>query len=617
MAGVGIKLEMFQGLAPRVSPRLLAPMMATIAENTKLLNGELRGFRAPREIAQFDEYFTVRRAYIIPDEGDYYDDTWLTFNSRDVDVVRSPLVNDAFDRYYIAGGGETTSMTTYSRIHNGLPPLILGVPRPVNAPGVTPNTPGSDIRSYVYTFVSAYGEEGQPSDPTLVDGDATDTWNISGMDTTVPDAASRNITRKRIYRTVAGEVSTAFFFVAEIDLATSTYADNEADDTVASNQLLESTTWAEPPPDLDGILAMPNGYLIGWKGRRLLFSEPYRPHAWPAEYELSTEFPIVGAAVWGSTVVLGTESKPYFGQGTTPAAFTLEKMDAVEPCLSKRSVVGTTAGVYYASINGLVMANSGGAQVVTVDILTKEEWAAYSPSTIFAAQLGLQYIAFSSDTVGMVFNPTEPMAKFVTLAGFTGVTGIETDRYSGNVNLIYQDRLWEWDPEDVERLFWRWQSKIYQTPKPINFGAIRIQFDASDNDVTDDAREYYGSYNEALIAADVPIDTLGGHVLCGFPSQAAGEVLDWTEPEIAQPLCGGLLYYLSLRSVQTPAVRCTLYAWDKTGHRFVVYDKVITSERILRPATGFKSDRWQIEMVGNTTVYSVQIAETPKGLATI
>jgi hypothetical protein len=617
MAGIGIKLEMFQGLAPRVSDRLLAPMAATVAQNTKLLNGEIRGFRAPREITRFDEYFTVRRAFVVPDEGDYYDDKWLVFGNRNVDVVRSPLVNDAFDRYYIAGGGERTTMTTYSRIHNGLPPLILGVPRPVNAPTVVPGSVGSDVRSYVYTFVSAYGEEGQPSDPTLVDGDGTSTWAISGMDTTVPNAADRNIVKKRIYRTVAGEVSTAFFFVAEVALNVATYNDNQPDTTVASNQLLESTTWAEPPADLDGIVAMPNGYLIGWKGRRLLFSEPYRPHAWPAEYELSTEFPIVGAAVWGSTVVIGTESKPYFGQGTTPAGFTLEKMDAVEPCLSKRSMVATTAGVYYASINGLVMANSGGAQVITQDILTKEEWAAYNPSNIFAAQLGLQYIAFYDGSNGLVFTPTEPTVKLVTLSGFSGVVGIETDRYTGNVNLIYQDRLWEWDPEQVERFFWRWQSKVYQTPTPVNFGAIRIQFDATDNDVSDDAREYYGTYNNALFAAGVPIDTLGGHVLCGFPAQAAGEVLDWTEPEIRQPLCGGLLYDIGFQSVQTPAVRCTLYAWDKSGNRFVAFDRVVSTERILRPSTGFKSDRWQVELTGNTTVYSVQIAETPKGLATV
>jgi hypothetical protein len=360
---------------------------------------------------------------------------------------------------------------------------------------------------------------------------------------------------------------------------------------------------------------MPGGYLVGWKGRRLLFSEPYRPHAWPAEYELSTEYPIVAAAVWGTTLVIGTQSKPYFGQGTSPAAFTLEKMDAVEPCLSKRGMVSTVAGVYYPSINGLVMANSGGAQIITQDILTKEEWARYNPGSIYAAQLGLQYIGFYDSANGLIFNPTEPMAKFVELAGFSGVEGIETDQYTGNVTLLAQNRALEWDPEGVERLFWRWQSKVYQTPQPLNFGAMRLKFDGASLDVSDDAAAFYGAYNAALIAADVPIDTLGGHVLCGFPAQAEGNVSDWTEPEIKQPLCGGLLYDISFQSTQFPAVRVTLYAWDKQGVRFVAYDRVISSERVLRPATGFKSDLWQVELTGNTSVYSLQIAETPKGLA--
>jgi hypothetical protein len=44
---------------------------------------------------------------------------------------------------------------------------------------------------------------------------------------------------------------------------------------------------------------------------------------------------------------------------------------------------------------------------------------------------------------------------------------------------------------------------------------------------------------------------------------------------------------------------------------------VVNEERIIRVPAGFKSDLWQFELVGNTNVYSVQIAETAKGLATV
>ena len=498
----GIKLEGFQGLIPRSSNRLLPPMAATEAKNTKLLNGEIRGFRAMREEADFSagSVTPVRRAFRVVDNAGVNPDTWLTFDSQNVDIVRSPIINDSYDRYYWAGDG-APKMNTYARVYAGSDPYLLGVPTPTNALSITPPAGSDETRAYVYTFVSPYGEEGPPSPPTLATGNAG-TWALSNMDTTIPDSSSRPSGFKiNVYRTVTGGTSANFYYVGQFDLGDSSYNDAEATDDVAQNSLLESTDWIEPPDDLEGFVVMPNGYLVGWAGRRLVFSEPYRPHAWPAAYELSTEFPIVGLVVWGSTLVIGTKSQPYFGQGTTPLAFTMQKLDAVEPCLSRRGMVATTAGAYYPSINGLVLANSSGAQIITQDILTKEEWEDYSPSDVFAAQLGLQYIAFNSETTGFIFNPTEPQTKLIELEGFADVAGIETDRYSGNVLILANDRAVEWDPSSSERLSWRWQGKLIQTQKPISFGAFRANFKTGEEDVSADILSYYGGYNTSLFAA--------------------------------------------------------------------------------------------------------------------
>ena len=505
-----IKLEAFQGLIPRASPRLLPPMAATIANNTKLLNGEVRGFRALREEADFSagSVTPVRRAMRVVDNAGVNPDKWLTFDSRGVDVVRSPIINDTYDRYYWAGDG-APMMNTYARIYAGSTAYLLGVPTPANAAAVTPPSGTDETRAYVYTFVSEFGEEGPPSPPVVATGDAG-TWALSGMGTTVPDAASRAFgsgAKTRIYRTVSSATSSNFYYVGEVAFGTATFNDDVAASTVAANNLLESTGWVKPSDDLEGFVVMPNGYLVGWVGRRLVFSEPYRPHAWPAAYELSTEFPIVGLVVWGSTLVIGTKSQPYFGQGTTPQSFTMQKLDAVEPCLSRRGMVATTAGAYYPSINGLILANSSGAKVITQDILTKEEWAVYLPGSIYAAQLGLQYIAFTSQTVGFIFNPTEPQTKLVELEGFSDVDGIETDRYSGNVLLLANDRAVEWDPTSSERLNWQWQSKLIQTPEPVNFGCYRLNFKTGSEDVSADIVAYYGAYNAALFVAVPSGDT--------------------------------------------------------------------------------------------------------------
>lgn len=625
----GIKLEGFQGIIPRVSERLLPPMAATDAKNTKLLQGELRGYRVLVEEADFSAgaVSPVRRAYRIPNTPS---DTYLTFDTRDVDVVRSPIINDAYDRYFWAGDG-TPKMNTAARIKNSDPPFLLGIPTPNNAPSVTPPAGSDETRAYVYTFVSAYGEEGPPSPPTIATGAAGTPWNIANIDTTVPDATQRNITHVNIYRTVPGNVSSSFFFVAQVSytsgsgMSPSPYADNETNETVAANNLLESESWVAPSPTMEGFIAMPNGFLVGWDGRRILFSEPYRPHAWPPEYELATEFDIVGMGVVGSTLVIGTQSQPYFGMGVNPSSFTTQKIDTVEPCLSRRGMVSTTAGVVYPSINGLVLANSSGIRVITEDLFTKEEWAAVVPSGIFAAQLGLQYIAFTSSNAGFILDPKEPAARYITLDGFSQIDGIETDRYTGNVSLISSNHIYAWDSEATEqRLQWTWKSKLYQTPKPINFGAARLHFITGNLDFTDEIVATYGPYNTSLFTAinsqpgaGARLNTLNGQVLGGSPAANTGLVAGWDQPETRQPLGGSLLYPVNALSFQTNSVRVIIRIDYENAEKKVVFDKVIQDENIFRLPTGFKSDLWQIELIGNTTLYSMQIAETPKQLAGI
>lgn len=621
-----VKFEGFQGLVPRTSQRLLPPMNATVARNTKLLSGEIRGFREIEQVADVSaQNNPLRRAMRVPDAPN--PDAWITFGTRDVDIVRSPLINDTFDRYYWAGDGIRPQMNTKDRIVNGDPAFWLGVPVPTNAPVLSP-APGTDeVRAYVYTYVTEYGEEGPPSEATLATGASIGDWTVD-TDISVPNAANRNVTGKNIYRTVPGEISTAFFKVNDtpIPVGQASYTDNVTNEEAASNPILNSTTFLEPPADMEGVVVMPNGYLVGWAGRRLLFSEPYRPHAWPAEYELSTEFPIVGLGVVGSTLVICTEAQPYFGQGVSPASFTTQKVDTIEPCLSRRSIVTTPAGVLYASINGLVLANSSGVNVVTKDLFTKAEWANLNPESIFAANLGLQYIAFNAPNFGFIIDPENPMARHVELDNFSNVEGMETDPYTGNVYLLRNGRVFDWDPESVIRLPWRWQSKLIQTPKPINLGAARLKFDVGEASNALPIETVFRPYNEALYAAvdALPgtlrrLNTLGGMVLGGSPAKPLTGLVP-SQPDVIetrQPLGGSLLYDLGFLQLTTLSIRVRIKIVENSQEIRTVFDKQILDESIFRLPAGFKSDLWQFDLIGNTTVYSLQVAETPNQLAEV
>ena len=90
------------------------------------------------------------------------------------DFVRSPLAEDSHERIYVTGIGGSTGyprMTLASIVGNGTF-YTLGIPKPedlssvVLSPTETTKTDEEipQSRAYAFTYVSAYGEEGQPCD---------------------------------------------------------------------------------------------------------------------------------------------------------------------------------------------------------------------------------------------------------------------------------------------------------------------------------------------------------------------------------------------------------------------------------------------------------------------
>ena len=222
-------------------------------------------------------------------------------------------------------------------------------------------------RSYVYTWVTEYGEEGPPSPPAVVNGWSNATWTVSLFQPEPADVGpvgpDRNITTTRLYRSISNQQGLAtYFLVAEFPVSQATYADTIGDDTsIASNPQMESLYWFEPPSDLQGFKVFPNGIFVGWRENEIWFSEPYRPHAWPPNYVLTTEFPVVGIGVCGQSIVACTQGSPYLVTGVHPSSMALTKINLPEPCLHRGSIVSTDTTVLYVSQNGLVQISQSGA----------------------------------------------------------------------------------------------------------------------------------------------------------------------------------------------------------------------------------------------------------------
>lgn len=181
-----LSIPIFHGIAPRLAARKLSNAQSQVAKDCDLFSQELRPLRDAIEVDTPTKVGTKKSIYLLGNIWLH----WLT----DVDVARSPLYLENELRVHYTGdmNPKSTDDTLASASGTDYPTGFyrLGIPQPDTAPTVahTGGT-GNDIeRGYVYSFVSAWGEEGPPSPATNYVGKADATsWDISGLDATPPN----------------------------------------------------------------------------------------------------------------------------------------------------------------------------------------------------------------------------------------------------------------------------------------------------------------------------------------------------------------------------------------------------------------------------------------------
>lgn len=322
-------------------------------------------------------------------------------------------------------------------------------------------------------------------------------------------------------------------------------------------------------PCLQGFVAMPNGFLIGFDDNNVYMSESYRWHAWPPEYKYATETPIVGLGVIGQTCVVCTQGYPTTVTGSKPQACSFTKATAGEPCLSRSSIVSTPNGVIYASQNGLNIVHAGGINNVTQELITRDDWVKnYAPQFLRGVRYQNGYLALRQYPDGASGNPEPARSGFfidpsqlrvalTELSDFEDLENLNIDFFSGEVFLIKSGEIFQWDPPPSttpEPLMpTRWRSKEFQHTFQENFTAYAIHWDA--------ARYSNVAYGE--------------------------DVLDTDEQ-----------------------VRFRVWA-----DRVLRYDQEVPlNGRPVRLPSGFKAEIWQFEIAARAPVYSLHIASTMKEL---
>lgn len=412
---------------------------------------------------------------------------------------------DTFRVSSTPGGADINTSGTQSGVHTVFfnQPLALGVPAPSVAPSlsIAGGSGTAETRAYLYTWVTEYGEEGPPSDPVTTSGFPNATWTVTVTSPTNAEAAGRKLKYVKIYRAVTSTSGTAtYFFVAQINVGTTTYDD--ATVNVSGNNQLESLFWDAPPSDLEGLVSLPNGIVAGFRNNEVHFCEPYRPHAWPANYALSVDYPIVGLGVIGQTVIVCTAVSPYAISGVNPSLMTMSRIGNIAPCTSRGSILSTSSGVIYASPEGLVIATPGGIANLTRQMITKDKWASELPLTsLRAAAFNNSYYCWGSQ-LGTVFQSdsfqTDSFQQADLTGGYTGAfidiqdarvafnklrstepaLNVFNDVWTNEVFIIKGDKVY-WLDTSISRPHgpYKWRSKIFTMPNRRNLEAMRVWFE--------------------------------------------------------------------------------------------------------------------------------------------
>lgn len=480
MALIGIKG--FGGMKPIVNPILLDTGEAQLARDVKLVSGAIAAMRGTTTLKATTSVSpqTIYRYGTSATETNY----WLEFPG-DVDVVRSPIVADQWDRLYWTDGvaaryAPNSLIVSGSSYPGGS--YLLGVPKPTTAPSITASTAPTEAlktesRTYVFTYVSAYGEEGPPSDASAVvtvDNTKSVTVSIAGN-----PGGNRNLDRKRIYRSSATGAQAYFQFVAEVPIATTSYTDSKTQAQLG--EVLPSEDWNEPPAGLKGLRMMANGVAAGFVGNTVYLSEPYLPHAWPHEYPVDAE--IVGLATFGQTIVVLTKTFPYMLQGVDPAAMSTTKMELRQACVSKRSIVETGEGVMYASPDGIVSIGGGGVQLITQNVLSRDQWQLYKPDSFQAYLYNGRWHGFyntGSERGLLIFDFTGQGAHMTTSVLGSGgaqpiVAGFQ-DASTDTLYLVQGGNIVRFDTGSA--LPYLWRSKVFRSPQHVNYSVAQVRASA-------------------------------------------------------------------------------------------------------------------------------------------
>lgn len=480
----------FGGIAPRFPDLQLKIPFAIAAQNCAYERAQLRAVCKPLKsftnIAASTIASTPRSIFHYkPDTIEYL----LSFSELAY-CVQNPLPNDAWKRVYWLKPSEGTIKygdATVVTAGNGPYPAsaagyLLGVPEPTGKPILTripynasvadPEKTDGKIpyyKAFTYAWITKYGERSGMYAPT--DGSAIgtikvyegDKIEVSQLDTGVsgnyPMGAGAF---KELYCT---DTSGNWRIVGKYPIGVSTVQfdpfalDSSPVATNASNEV--------PPTGLKGIAMSHYGFMYGWKGKTLCVSDYLQMNSWNSDNQKQLAHNIVGVIPNNNGAIVITDGGVYVAMGTSPSNIDCPVVQGSVGCVSVESIVDMGGFAMFATADGIAVCDGTTFQIVTEDVILRNQFDDYLPSGFRCFRHIDRYIIAVGNLTAML-NPTATNSKLMPLEWDHPFVGGFTHRLDNKFYFVdASNNVLLFDGDDATTGTGYWKSPTVRAPHRI------------------------------------------------------------------------------------------------------------------------------------------------------
>lgn len=477
-----MEIRDFGGIAPRIPEHAQGATSAHVAHDVKLRNNRLEAWREKRPL----NFAEVSDAKTLVTVGCCQ----LTYDKCVTVTETKPDSN----RIYVTGRVDYPEVAV---LVNCIPQYFrLGIPQPLQAPllNYTAVEIEKDVaaRTYVYTFVNQFGEEGAPSYPSpsvsMTDGG---TVEVSGFEIPAPEYAIVSI---RLYRTTTSmrdgfekeqTPQTDYLLVAEVPIDTAVIEDNREDRHLGV--ALATLDVREPHPDMRKLRRIEaSNTFVGIHGNIVSFSENHQGYNYPVKQEYTLDHNAVNVVTVNDRVFVTTDGAPYVIDGSIICednkARLIEMADTRLPdigCGYENSAIATPFGAVYSSIAGLVLIKDDATlEVITASWYSEDDWIELEPHTVRLAYWRGCLFCVTAKTAFILYLD-EQTFKDNKLGKLVTISDRPVDLHqtrNGELMMLQDDIVYQWNAGSTYREY-QWISRESVFPGRAAFTAAKVRTD--------------------------------------------------------------------------------------------------------------------------------------------